>query len=212
MYLVNREGFVTGVGIGLPALVAGITAMALAACVHAPAKHGPGAARFDSPGHNVAMVYPASLQARRDFESGYFLQTRWNPDAPEDVPGEGLLTLTLPGSNKLVTAELRLGASDSDRAVEDCALPDDGHAGAVSTVVLDGVTFRRRDTGDAGMNHFLSRHAYRGVAHGHCYAIDLIVDGTNPGVYPGNPEPPMTRQAAFRRLTALLGGLTFDES
>lgn len=198
--------------IGIRGLLAGAMLAGLAACAHAPTHAGPGAARFDSAEYDVAMVYPASLKASHGFESGYFLQQRWNPDAANGVPGEGLLTLTLPASNKLTTAELRLGVSDDSQAVQDCALPDDGNAGAVSSVVIDGVTFKRRDTGDAGMNHYLSRHAYRGVAHGHCYAIDLIVDGTNASVYPGNPTPPMTRKAAFKRLTALLDGLTFANS
>ncbi|AWN15348.1 hypothetical protein SALB1_1141 [Salinisphaera sp. LB1] len=193
-------------------LLAGVVLTGLAGCAHAPAKPGPGAARFDSARYDVAMVYPATLKVRHGFASGYFLQQRWNPDAAHGVPGQGLLTLTLPQSNKLTSGELRLGASDASQAFHHCALPDDGNAGAVSRVVIDGVTFKRRDTGDAGMNHYLMRHAYRGVAHGHCYAIDLIVDGTNPGVYPGNPTPPMTKKTAFKRLTSLLDGLTFSRS
>lgn len=191
-------------------LFVGAVLAGLAACAHIPESNGPGAARFDSAEYDVAMVYPASLRVMRGFESSYFLQQRWNPDAAPGVPGEGVLTLTLPESNKLTTGELRLGVSDDSQAVDDCALPNDGNAGTVSHVVIDGVTFKRRDTGDAGMNHHLSRQAYRGVAHGHCYAIDLIVDGTNPSVYPGDPTPPFTQKAAFKRLTALLDGLTFS--
>lgn len=196
--------------IGARGLAAGALLTLLAACAHAPANKGLGAARFDSAAYDVAMVYPASLKASHGFESGYFMQQRWNPDAAKSVPGEGLLTLTLPESNKLTTAEFRLGVSDDSQALHHCALPDDGHAGAVSEVVIDGVRFKRRDTADAGMNHYLLRHAYRGVVRGRCYAIDLIVYGTNPGVYPGNPAPPMTKKAAFTRLTALLEGLTFS--
>lgn len=166
---------------------------------------------FASPAYDVHMVYPADLEAARGFRAGYFLDRRWNPDAGVDVPGDGLLTLTLPGSNKLLTAQLRLGASDAGQALRDCPLPEDRSRRDVTSVVIDGVTFRRRDTADAAMNHFLARHAYRGVARGHCYALDLIVDGSNPGVYPDHPTPPMTRQEAFKRLTALLDGLSFAE-
>lgn len=197
-------------GIGARGLATGTALIMLAACTHAPADKGRDAAHFKNAGYGVAMTYPASLEVTRGFESGYFLQTSWNPDVARDVPGQGLLTLTLPESNKLVTAELRLGVSDDSGALKHCALPDDGHAGSVSKTVIDGVTFKRRDTRDAGMNHFMSRHAYRGVAHGHCYAIDLIVDGTNPGVYPDNPEPPMSKTAAHQRLAALLDGLSFE--
>lgn len=191
-------------------IVVGAAALFLAACAHAPEPGGAGAARFVSAPYDVAMVYPATLEATHGFASGYFLRQRWNPDAAASVDGRALLTLTLPGSNRLTTAELRLGASDDPAAAGHCALPADGNAGPISTVVIDGVTFKRRDIGDAGMSHYLARHAYRGVAHGHCYAIDLIVAGTDPAVYPGDPKPPMTRKAAFTRLTALLDGLTFS--
>lgn len=194
----------------LGGVMAGVMLLGVAACAPEPSGHRPGAAHFASAEYGVAMVYPASLKAARDFRSDYFLQQRWNPDAADHVPGKALLTLTLPRSDRLTTAELRLGVSDNRQAVRDCALPSHGQAGTTSAVVIDGVAFKRRDTEDAGMNHFMLRHAYRGVAHGRCYAIDLIVDGTNPGVYPDNPTPPMTNRAAFKQLTALLDGLTFS--
>lgn len=158
------------------------------------------------------MDYPTSLQATHGFEKNYFMNTRWNPDAGQSVSGQGLLTLTLPKSDKLITGELRLGASKKAEAVDNCALPEDGNSQSASSTVIDGVTFQRRNTRDAGMNHFLLRHAYRGIANGHCYAIDLVVDGTNPGVYPDNPKPPMTKKEALQRLSKLLNGLSFSGS
>jgi hypothetical protein len=190
-----------------------VGALLLAACVQLPKQQQPETARFVSNAYGVAMQYPNSLRASRGFAPDYFMDARWNPDAKRDVPGRGLLTLTLPASNKLLTGELRLGASNqAGKSTKACALPGDDHTGATSNIRIDGVDFKRRDTRAAGMSHFLLRHAYRGVAHGRCYAIDLIVHGTNPGVYPGNPEPRMTQQAAFKRLTALLDGLSFLDS
>src|SRR5699024_10413454 len=118
--------------------------------------------------------------------------------------------LTLPSSDKLLTGQLRLGVSR--HTTSQCALPHNGDIGDTTNTTIDGISFKRRDTRDAGMNHFLLRHAYRAVANDHCYAIDLIVSGTNPGVYPDKPKPPMTKQEAFRALATLLHGLSFSRS
>lgn len=185
----------------------------MAACAHTPTPGQTETGRFSSPTHGVAMQYPTTLQVAHGFKSNYFMRARWNPDAQPDARGKGLLTLTLPESNKLITGQLRLGASTrTSKARAECTLPNSGHLGPTTRTTIDGIQFRRRDTSDAGMNHFLLRHAYRGTANGRCYAIDLIVFGTNPGVYPGNPTPPMTKRQAMQRLVPLLDGLSFSNT
>lgn len=181
----------------------------LSACHTQAAPESTSDAHFSSTKYGVTLSYPKTVKAQQGFTSNYFMNTRWNPDARDHQPGQGLLTLTLPASNKLLTGELRLGVSR--HTTSKCALPDSGNSGDVTTTTIDGTPFKRRDTRDAGMNHFLLRHAYRGLANGHCYAIDLIVSGTNPGVYPDNPKPPMSKQVAFQKLAKLLDGLSFSK-
>lgn len=192
-------------------LASALVVIVLSGCASAPPQPGdPGTKVFRSVQYDVQMVYPDTLTATRGFDSSYLLSPRWNPDDTQ-APGEALLQLTLPHSNKLMNARLRLGVSDDTQAAQHCRLPESGiDTGAVSTVQIGGVTFRRRDTGDAGMSHSVMRHAYRGVAHGNCYAIDLVVGGVSAGAVPGDARPPMSRDAAFKRLTALLAGFRFD--
>ena len=194
---------------GKQLFIALVLSCLLSACHMQEAPESTSDAHFSNIKYGVTLSYPKTVKARQGFVSNYFMDTRWNPDVRDSQPGQGLLTLTLPASNKLLTGELRLGVSQ--HATSQCALPEDGNTGEITTTTLGGISFKRRDTRDAGMNHFLMRHAYRGIAHGHCFAIDLVASGTNPGVYPDNPKPPMTKQAAFQKLAALLDGLSFPK-
>ncbi|GAB3673071.1 hypothetical protein [Salinisphaera aquimarina] len=171
-------------------------------------------ASYANAAYGVTLRYPADLTASRGFSSDYLLAQRWNPDAPADQAGQALLSLTLPESNHLLDARLRLGASQSAQAVSDCVRATAAKAANANQpipVTVGGEPFQRVDSGDAAMSHFLSRHSYRGVVHGRCYAIDLVVSGVRPEVYPDNPTPPMTQDAAFQRLAALLDGLSFSQ-
>ena len=190
-------------------------ALALAGCTGGRANNAraPATARYSNTAYHVALSYPSRLQATARFAGDYLLAPRWNPDAAADVTGKPLLALKLPESNNLLDARLRLGASARPAARADCQGPSTTNVAPgfakPRTVAIDGVKFTRYTTGDAGMSHFLQRHSYRGVHQGVCYAVDLVVSGVNPGVYANKPTPPMTRNAAFKRLTALLDGLSF---
>lgn len=190
-------------------LLATLSVIALAGCASAPLRAGdPGTQVFRSAEYDVQVVYPDTVKQQRGFDGSYLIGRRWNPDE-RDAPGEALLQLTLPESNKLTNARLRLGVSDDTGAAQDCRLPAADNAGSISTVRIGGVTFHRRDTSGAGMSHSLARHAYRGVAHGNCYAIDLVVSGVSPDVIPGDGKPPLSTGEAFDRLHALLAGVSF---
>jgi hypothetical protein len=123
------------------------------------------------------------------------------------------VALVLRGSNDITAAELRIGTSRDPRALAHCqdvpanALPD-----ATGTAVLDGVPFRHFRAGDAAMNHYLDVEGYRAVRDGRCYAIDLLVIGTNPTVYDPPRTPPFPREQAMARLHAALAGLHFDDA
>lgn len=171
----------------------------------------PGQARFHSQHYGLAFDYPGKLTVRHDFQSGYFPGERWNPDAPDDVPGDMLLALRLPASNEVTKGILRLGASDAPVARQHCTLSQSAVAslprGESGQTRIDGVTFQRVTRSDAGMNHYRRMHSYRAVQDGHCIAIDIIVAGTNPQVYEPPRSAPFSSDAAFQRLTALLDGL-----
>lgn len=183
-----------------------LSLVVLAGCASAPLQAGdPGTRVFRSAAYGVQLVYPDTVKQRQRFDGSYLIDRQWNPDA-RNAPGEALLQLTLAEANKLTNARLRLGVSDDTGAAQHCRLPD---ADSTATEQIGGVTFRRRDTRTAGMSHSLTRHAYRGVDHGNCYAIDLVVSGVAADTVSGDTQPPMSTSQAFDRLHALLNGLSF---
>lgn len=189
-------------------LVSGSALVILAACGHS-ASESQDALKYRNSEYGVSVSYPYIVQSWQEFRSNFFLDDRWNPDAPQGVQGKGLLTLQLPNSNKLMTGKLRLGASADVNTSNHCTLPSGGNTSRTSTVKMDGVKFKKREIRDAAMNHFMIRRAYRGVKNQYCYAMDLVVQGTNPGVYPGHPKPPMSREQTMSQLQALLQGIKF---
>lgn len=197
-----------------PAAIAGILAAALAlggcagsGAVDLASPPPSGTDRFVSEDYHVVVQYPDTVDAAHAFESDYFLGNRWNPDVARTIPGAALLSLTLPGSNKLRRGVLRLGASDDTRAVDSCGTtPGREDAEAVQ---VGGVAFTRLDHGDAAMNHFSEVRSYRGVHADQCIAIDLVVTGINAGVYDDPPEAPFSTKQAMRRLEGLLDDVSF---
>jgi hypothetical protein len=57
------------------------------------------------------------------------------------------------------------------------------------------------------MSHSLDVHSYRAVRRGACYAIDLLVYGTNPQVFDPPATPPFSRAEAFARMRSVLASL-----
>ncbi len=196
------------------ALVILLCTMTLSGCAHDrafdPSAPVPGSqARFVSQDYRLAVDYPRELKAAHDFESDYFLGSRWDSSSDGNTAGAALLALTLPDSNNLVRGVMRIGASDDARAIDVC-LPAAGTLDTRSTRI-DGVDFVRLDQGDAAMNHYSQVRRYRAVRDDQCIAIDLIVTGTRAGVYAADdrPEQPFTPDQAMDRLSDLLDGIHF---
>jgi|GEM_PF-2247228 len=167
-------------------------------------------ARFQSSDYRLVIDYPRDVDASRSFVSDYFLGSRWDSSSDGNTAGTPLLALTLPDSNQLVRAVIRIGASDDARAVDVC-LPAPGTPGT-SDRRIDAIEFTRVDQGDAAMSHYSQTRSYRAVRdEDQCIAIDLIVTGTRAGVYDAQdrPEQPFTPDQAMSRLTDLLDGIHF---
>lgn len=166
-------------------------------------------ARFVSQDYRLAVDYPRELEDAHDFESDYFLGSRWDSSSDGNTAGAALLALTLPDSNKLIRGVMRIGASDDARAVDAC-LPAADTPNARSTRI-HGVDFVRLDQGDAAMSHYSQVRSYRAVRDDQCIAIDLIVTGTRAAVYAAadRPEQPFTPDQAMDRLSDLLDGIHF---
>lgn len=172
------------------------------------AKHGPAA--FTSKRWQFTIAQPVGWSLQHDFSKSYLQSGTWKTYAGPDSRGTPVLALTVPGSNSITDAELRIGVSKAPTEVATCTTPPDSvRAGSVAKTTINDIAFTRFEAADAAMSHYLDVHSYR-VVHNHaCYAIDLLVYGTNPEVYDPPATPPFTRQQAFAQLQQALQGFRF---
>lgn len=148
---------------------------------------------------------PQGWGVRHDFRSSYLANGTWKTFAPPDSQGKPILALTVPGSNRISDAELRIGASRAADEVRRCATPPSAlRPGSVATQRINGVAFTTFEAGDAAMSHHLEVHAWRVVHDGTCYAVDLLVFGVNPQVYDPPATLPFSNAQAFTRMRAVL--------
>lgn len=147
---------------------------------------------------------------RRGFRGGYLASDSWKTYAAADSQGTPVVSLAVPGSNHVTDAEIRIGASRSPEEVRHCAeSPSSVRTGSVGQATINGIRFTRFDAGDAAMSHYLDVHSYRAVHDSTCYAIDLVVFGTNPEVYSPPATPPFTREVAFTKMQAVVRSFRF---
>jgi hypothetical protein len=189
-----------------------LSALALLAGLALPAaanQAAPAGERVDR-AHGYAIALPPDAVVRTDFAQGYLLDDSWKAFAEPRSRGTPLLALVLPGSNSLLTGELRIGASGIARERARCtALPAAATPASRAQTRLGGHDAVRFRAADGAMMHFVEAESYRVVRHGRCYAIDLLVSGTRPEAYDPPRQPPFSREQAFARLRAWLQGLRF---
>lgn len=166
---------------------------------------------FTSARYGIRITYPADLELRRTFKRSYLASGNWKTYAGPDAPqGEPVVALVLPGSNSVTAGELRIGASRQPDAVQSCTQPSAAMVrGSKGEVTIYGVPFTTFKARDAAMSHYLVVHSFRGVHDETCYAVDVLVFGTNPQVYDPPATPPFTREQAFARLLPVVDNLQF---
>lgn len=157
--------------------------------------------------HGFSVTVPADMSLRHDFQRSYLGDGAWKAFAPPGSQGSPVFALVLQGSNRITAAELRLGVSSDADAVAHCLdAPEGVSDGKATTEQRNGVTYTRFHAGDAAMNHYLEVEAYRTVRKQRCYAIDLLITGTNPQVYDPPATPPFDRVAAQQKLRDAFAG------
>ena len=154
---------------------------------------------------------PSGWTLRRDFQSSYLANGAWKTFAAPDSHGEPILSLTLPGSNHITDAEIRIGVSRDPTEVQRCTAPPSAVvADSVTTQHINDTSFTTFEAADAAMSHHLTVHAWRAVHGGACYAIDLLVFGVNPQVYDPPATPPFSDARAFDAMRAVIQTFRFE--
>lgn len=156
------------------------------------------------------IEYPKSWAAQRNFRGNYLANDTWKTYAAPDSQGTPVAALILPGSNDITNAEIRIGVSRASPEVRACSVaPSSLRAGSTDRERIDGADFVKFQAGDAAMSHYLEVHSYRAIHDGACYAIDLLVYGTNPEVYSPPAMPPFSKDQAFAAMHDVLRSFHF---
>lgn len=165
-------------------------------------------ARFESDAVDLSVTYASDLQASTHFNGNQQAGDAWAAMSAPDSSGRQIFMLTLPDSNDVTTAQMRIGANSDAHAVANCGAPPDApRVEDTGTTTVNGTMFRTFHAADAGMNHYHKVRGYRVTQDGQCIAIDLLVTGTNPDVYDPPRQPPFTTDAAFAKLRSALDGV-----
>jgi hypothetical protein len=166
--------------------------------------------RFASAAWGFRIDYPAAMRASGDFTGSYLDNGGWKTYAGPESVGTPVLDLALPASDKITAGELRVGVSDAASEIARCTTPPDAvRSGSVGHARLGDADFTTFEAADAAMSHYLSVRSYRIVHAGRCYAIDLLVTGTNPQVYDPPATPPFSQDQAFAQLQHVLQTFRF---
>ena len=159
---------------------------------------------------NFRIDVASDWKIEHDFAHGYLANDAWKTYAAPDSHGMPVVALIVPGSNPITSAELRIGASRDANEVARCTAPPDSvRAGSLHSERIDGAEFTTFEASDAAMSHYLDVRSFRSVHDGTCYAIDLLVYGTNPQVYDPPATPPFSKEQAFARMRAVLQSFRF---
>lgn len=178
------------------------------------------AQRVPAPGHvfessewGFRIDVPDGWAVRRGFKPSYLANGAWKTFAAPDSQGQPIVALVMPGSNDVSDAEIRIGANRAANEVAACDRPPAAlRSGSVAIRRIHGLRFTTFAAGDAAMSHHLEVHAYRGVRNGACYAIDLLVFGTNPQVFDPPARSPFSDARAFAAMDAAAQTLRFTDA
>ena len=158
--------------------------------------------------YGFSISYPNSFIATSTFASSYLLPSYWNLNAPEGT-GEEVVAIEYPGSNNILSSELRIGVSDEVDQVVNC---DKFRPGLTPTThSIDGEQFYIGATNDAAMSHFSHVESYRIVHNNACYALDLVSFGTNPEVYSPPKTAPFDEKKAEAALEQVADSFIFNQ-
>ncbi|HUD04309.1 MAG TPA: hypothetical protein VMR73_02335, partial [Candidatus Paceibacterota bacterium] len=156
---------------------------------------------FSNPTYGFTIQYPNTFTATTTFAISYLLPQSWNIDAPEGT-GEQIIDLQYPGSNNILSAEVRIGASKQISQVSSCTtLPQNL---ILKSQMINGAVWATFQLSDAAMSHFAVRKSYRIVRNGTCFAMDEVIYGVNPEVYSPQAVVPFVQAIAQTALDGII--------
>ena len=142
-----------------------------------------GTSTFTDQSRSFSFAYPSPVAISG---GGIGYSTDWMVSAT--TSGLLLVKATLPRSfepkTNLSDSILTIGTSADPDAVANCLTTSMGGNGIQkSSVTINGVTYTRLVTSDAGAGNFYETTSYRTVRNNQCYVIEYTIHSTNIGNY-----------------------------
>ena len=156
--------------------------------------------------YGIQIDYPYLMTATSTFSTSYLLPNNWNVNGPQ-TPGDQIVSIQYPGSDNILSAQVRIGASTVSASVASCLKFNSNFA--TSTKNINGVDFIYSIGSDAAMSHFSSVKSYRAIHNSTCFAIDEVVYGTNPQVYSPPAHVPFDQVVSQSTLDGVVDSFTF---
>lgn len=141
--------------------------------------------------YNFTVKYPSYVKAREGFFTFHELGNTWRLYPPQGQLSQGKAIVSFAIFNidqgsistgresypLFYTAEVRVGVTDN---TADCYKPDASFTDQkVSTVVINGTTFKKFSTQEAGMMKYTQAESYRTIHNKQCFVIEQIKYGTS---------------------------------
>jgi membrane-bound inhibitor of C-type lysozyme len=142
-----------------------------------------GAQIFTNQGKTFSFSYPSVFSISG---GGVGYSTDWMVNAT--TSGLLLVKATLPSSfepkTNFANATLSVGTSADPTAISECLTYAAGGNGVKkSTVTINGVTYTKFVTSDAGAGNFYQTTSYRVVHNSQCYVVEYTIHSSNIGNY-----------------------------
>jgi membrane-bound inhibitor of C-type lysozyme len=139
---------------------------------------------FADQGNTFTFSYPASVTVSG---GGVGYSTDWMVDAT--TSGMILAKATLPNTfepkTNLGDSTFTIGTSADPSAISEClTYAPSGNGSDKSVITINGVTYTKFITGDAGAGNLYETTSYRTIRNNQCYAIEYTIHSTQIANYP----------------------------
>lgn len=160
--------------------------------------------------YGFSLQYPKEVALLPSFTDSYLLPQAWSTIASPKSSGIQIVSFRTPGSNGIISAELRISASSNRTEIKNCTTAPVYATFKTSTQTIKNTVFTVFEIEDAAMSHYSSIKSYRVFKNTSCMAIEEVITGTNPQVYDPPATEPFTKVEGFKQLDLLLSTLQFD--
>lgn len=138
--------------------------------------------------YNFTMRFPKYIQTRNDFTTFYTLPSNWRLNAAANNQGKAIVSFPIFKVDQggiatgkayplFFTSEVRVGVSPN---IEHCYDTDAGYTSQkVTNVTINGITFKRFSSEDAGMMKYTQAESYRTIHNKTCYVLEQVKSGSS---------------------------------